>query len=427
MQWIVPQLSEQAFEIEADIQIINVQSYPTVGGNWTVYFTTTGTAELTITGIDGTTFGESLPDDLKFLELNNGTHSLMPQIVGNSIIYQNYSSTIQGFESSLVLTPGRHHLEFRFGNDVAYAHNDATFVASTEAVSAGQAESLVINVPTGVQDDDLLLAIVGQAEHNQNNIVTPAGWTLVQNLVVGDPPTQAAEVSVFNRTASSEPASYTFEITPSTSGMVGHMLAYRGVDTNDPINQLGTEISPDGDDGDPAAPSVTTTHDNEMVLYIGFSDDNEVPTPESNYYPTDSGVVGRQATETTSGDNGMALGTADEIRASPGATGIRTFDGLTDEQWGAITLSLNPQTPPTTPTNILCENNNDCDIEVFQTVPVEINGTGSTDAQSDPITYTLEASVHVTLSSVAPSKVTPPAPLSIIISCSPPPACAVSV
>jgi len=35
MEWFVPQLSEQEFEIEAEIIIINVQSFPTVGGNWT--------------------------------------------------------------------------------------------------------------------------------------------------------------------------------------------------------------------------------------------------------------------------------------------------------------------------------------------------------------------------------------------------------
>jgi len=80
MEWIIPQLSEQEFEIVADIQIINVQSYPTVGGNWTVRFTTIGTANLTITGIDGTTFGESSPDDLKFLELNNGIDILSPEV-----------------------------------------------------------------------------------------------------------------------------------------------------------------------------------------------------------------------------------------------------------------------------------------------------------------------------------------------------------
>jgi hypothetical protein len=132
MQWIVPQLSEQEFEIEADIVIINVQSYPTVGGNWTVNFTTVGIADLTITGINGTTFGEAAPDDLKFLELNNGTHTLLPVIQGNSIIYYNYSSTQQGFEASKVFTPGKHHLEFKFGNDIAYANNEAT--ASTITV-----------------------------------------------------------------------------------------------------------------------------------------------------------------------------------------------------------------------------------------------------------------------------------------------------
>ena len=125
MEWIVPQLSEQEFEIEADIVIINVQSYPTVGETWTVYFTTTGTADLTITGIQGTTFGNNSPDDLKFLELNNGTHVLTPTIDGNSIIYENYSSNGQGFEISKVLTQGKHHLEFKFGNDVAHANNAA--------------------------------------------------------------------------------------------------------------------------------------------------------------------------------------------------------------------------------------------------------------------------------------------------------------
>src|SRR3972149_4896216 len=125
MEWIVPQLSEQEFGVEADITIINVQSYPVVGGNWTVYFNTTGTADLTIKGIAGTTFGISKPDDLKFLELNNGTHTLTPivNLTTNTITYQNYTSNYTGFEASKVLTDGKHHLEFTFGNDITYAHN----------------------------------------------------------------------------------------------------------------------------------------------------------------------------------------------------------------------------------------------------------------------------------------------------------------
>ncbi|MDE2589956.1 MAG: hypothetical protein KGL95_09875, partial [Patescibacteria group bacterium] len=96
MQWTVPRLSQQQFQITAQISVINVQSYPAVGGNWTVYFNTTGTADLNITAISGTTFGSAPPADLKFLQLNNGTTTLSPTIQGNSIIYHNYSSNDAG-------------------------------------------------------------------------------------------------------------------------------------------------------------------------------------------------------------------------------------------------------------------------------------------------------------------------------------------
>jgi len=149
MEWIVPQLSEQEFEIEADIEIINVQSYPVVGGKWTVNFNTTGIADLTITGIMGTTFGESLPDDLKFLELNNGTHTLAPiiNLTANTITYHNYTSNMTGFEASKVLTPGDHHLMFQFGNDVGFAHNFAK--VEELQISTGRFQ---ITGGTGTQD-----------------------------------------------------------------------------------------------------------------------------------------------------------------------------------------------------------------------------------------------------------------------------------
>ncbi len=123
---LVPQLSEQNFRISADITIINIQSFPVVGGEWVVKFTTIGTGDLVISGVDGTTFGDSLPDDLTFLELNNGTHTLSPTIIRDSVIFSDYSSDQQGFASFLVLTSGKHDLEFRFGTDVDSAHNIAS-------------------------------------------------------------------------------------------------------------------------------------------------------------------------------------------------------------------------------------------------------------------------------------------------------------
>ncbi len=62
------------------------------------------------------------------MELNNGTHTLDPEIDGQSIIYRNYTSTEEGFELSRVMTPGKHHIMFQFGNDTMFAHNSARVV-----------------------------------------------------------------------------------------------------------------------------------------------------------------------------------------------------------------------------------------------------------------------------------------------------------
>ena len=75
VEWIVPHLSNQTYEISIDI--LNVQSYPTVGGNWTVRFNTTGEANLTVSAFNGTTYGLNYSNassiyDLVFLELKCG-------------------------------------------------------------------------------------------------------------------------------------------------------------------------------------------------------------------------------------------------------------------------------------------------------------------------------------------------------------------
>ncbi len=51
IEWAVP-AGVTEFYIEAEISIINVKSFPTVGDEWIVEFETIGTADLTITAID---------------------------------------------------------------------------------------------------------------------------------------------------------------------------------------------------------------------------------------------------------------------------------------------------------------------------------------------------------------------------------------
>ncbi len=123
LEWVTPHTSEQEFEIE--LTILNVQSYPIVGGSWTVMFNTTGTADLMVVAINETTFGEALPDDLEFIEIRCGSEVVNSSYNG-TVFVENYSCAETGYEESFVLTSGVHDLEFRFGDLVAYAHNDAS-------------------------------------------------------------------------------------------------------------------------------------------------------------------------------------------------------------------------------------------------------------------------------------------------------------
>ncbi|MEA3324683.1 MAG: DUF2341 domain-containing protein, partial [Euryarchaeota archaeon] len=125
--WNVPMLSNQSFEVEADITVINVQSYPTVGCNWGVEFETVGCANLTITAVDGTAWSNADEEgDLQFLEIKCGDQTLNYKWINDSIFIENYCCNLTGHEVSKVLTPATHTLQFRFGSDVEYAHNWAT-------------------------------------------------------------------------------------------------------------------------------------------------------------------------------------------------------------------------------------------------------------------------------------------------------------
>ena len=69
------------------IEVINVQSYPSVGGNWTVMFNTTGQSNLTIAAVNGTTWSNENDDnDLKFLEVRCGEDVLDYQWINDSVL-----------------------------------------------------------------------------------------------------------------------------------------------------------------------------------------------------------------------------------------------------------------------------------------------------------------------------------------------------
>ncbi|MBU1850613.1 MAG: hypothetical protein KKH40_07835 [Nanoarchaeota archaeon] len=184
LEWITPHLSNQTFEII--ITVLNVQSYPMVGGDWTVMLNTTGQADLEITPYDLTTF---LPeptdenrnmrgDDLEFYDFKCGNESeketvwiTTPAVCNNnkllednhtycyvennktfvnytelmqtalslnitSIYLYNYTCNNTSYLIDIVRTAGAHHILFEFGPSNATAHNWAVKNATSVTVNA---------------------------------------------------------------------------------------------------------------------------------------------------------------------------------------------------------------------------------------------------------------------------------------------------
>ena len=159
VSWITPHLSNQTFDI--NLSVLDVQSYPVIGGNWTTRFLTLGTANLSITGYNQTTFTEmatdtlETEDDLKALRIecgnvtlfnsaqsifNESVHLILPdnstipyaQAINTSTVMQgirlvNYSCAYTGYHTVQVLTPGVHNQLFTFGNVSAFANNLAQY------------------------------------------------------------------------------------------------------------------------------------------------------------------------------------------------------------------------------------------------------------------------------------------------------------
>jgi len=190
---------------ETNITILNVQSYPTVGGNWTVAFNTTGTADLSIRAVDGTTWTNYSEDgyDLKFLEVRCGNELLAYEWINGSVFIANYSCNETGFESSKVLTPGVHNLEFAFGDDIKYAHNNATvapminFTSPTPA-SGNITKNTSVQINVSIIDTGDLSTVIWNWNGTNTTIFNNnlfMLYNLNNNSALGENATKAVDVS----------------------------------------------------------------------------------------------------------------------------------------------------------------------------------------------------------------------------------------
>ena len=120
ISWITPHLSIQEFILEFDITVINPWEFGESGGEWIVYFNTTGTGTLNITK-------DNLSNSvLTFNYLRCGTTNIPYTLVGQSYVVENYTCSETSLISHTIgdMPDEIFSMRFDFGNDL---QNDVDF------------------------------------------------------------------------------------------------------------------------------------------------------------------------------------------------------------------------------------------------------------------------------------------------------------
>ena len=197
--------------------------------------------------------------------------------------------------------------------------------------------ALRLNLPAGVQANDVLFASVGISPSTAV-ITPPAGWALVRR------DDQAAATSnslaIYQKIATAaEPTFYDFTVA-TTDFAVGGIQAFFNVDTTTPVNVQAGNATASANTH--AAPSVTPTVPNTMLVTshtYASSQNWTAPAGMTESFDITSGAAGAagQAVE----------GNFQYIAAAGAATGTRTATaaGATPDTGNASTLALQSPRP----------------------------------------------------------------------------------
>lgn len=259
------------------------------------------------------------------------------------------------------------------------------FRASTEAGSPSAQANLVINVPAGVLDDDHLVLFGVTADGDDGGFDALTGWTEIRDAAVfltgGSAPSPPG-MSVWIRRASSEPASYTITPTFGNTGIAAKMIAFSGGNLTAILDVTETIATGDSTNADPPTNNSGAGTDGFAVIVAAFWDSaggdfTAVPTGYTD--PNGLGdVVG------TGGGNGCSLAIAYRTtNVDPAAAEDPAAFSSNTEQWGAITISLRPQTD-----GISDVDPNEFDMD---NADVDVNGEGFEATQQTATVYLSDA------------------------------------
>lgn len=137
-------------------------------------------------------------------------------------------------------------------------NNAGILVALTPSSSGGGNTSVIVNRPTGVVNDDVMLASVAYAG---GTLTAPAGWTQVLSQAG-----TGVTLRVYRRVASSEGSTYTWSL-DSSDGLAVSISAYYNVDTSTPTPVSNSQAN--SSSTSMTAPTITPGAPTGLLFFAG--------------------------------------------------------------------------------------------------------------------------------------------------------------
>ena len=219
------------------------------------------------------------------------------------------------------------------------AEASIAYRSSTSKNLNDTASSIVVNKPAGVIEGDVLIASIAVRPETLT-VTPPSGWTLVvrQNNSIAT----VNAVLIYSKVAgASEPSTYTWSFSVGSTGSVGSISAFTGVDLTDPINTYGSFADTIASYSI-VAPSITTTVDGAMILTTHV-------TSSSNDWTPPSGMTEMTDASSLAIPNGVGIGIETNylLQTSAGSTSSKTATfssagGVASDIGTGITIALNP-------------------------------------------------------------------------------------
>ena len=186
-----------------------------------------------------------------------------------------------------------------------------TFVDTTSSAPNSTSSTFVLAAPATIQVGDLMIGQVAAIGGTGVTVTPPPGWTLI----IRTNSTTAMLQGLYYKFAVAADLGASFTWTLSSSQKIsGGIVAYRGVNTYEPINVFAGQAN--GASTNVTAPSVTTTASNAML--VGFFG---LATAQATFTPP-AGMTKRYDVSSNALP-GTSSSTADVVQAAPGASGTK--------------------------------------------------------------------------------------------------------